>query len=222
MQYKELFGIPLFKFRFEKHEELKGEFMKFLEDESLYTRNTSRNTLKFTHPNLHKEKVLSPFTDFVNDSIRDAFILMGFVPSFQITGMWATKHPRNGFHHRHIHGNSYMAGVFYLNGNDETAGTTFHNTHMYNQMIIPAKEKIQPNSAPKSFERVPFEEGSLIVFPSWLSHDTDMNRDDRERVILSFNIMPVGKTNQDPFDRYNYQEIDVEDVISYNDQRYFS
>ena len=64
-------------------------------------------------------------------------------------------------------------------------------------------------------QSIPWEEGKLIIFPAWAVHDTAINRSDRARTILSFNVMPLGKTNIDPFDRYHYQSVDNVEMINY-------
>lgn len=218
MQYRELFGVPMYRAKFDQHEELKASFLEFLKDEELYKRNTTRQSLQFTHPNLHKEKLFSPFVDFVNSTLALAFEDMGYIPSFELTGLWSTKHPTGGYHHYHTHHNSFLAGVYYLDGDETSAGTSFENPCKLHNIIHPAKI---PNSIKKPSDNYisPFEEGTLIIFPAWLSHSTAVNSSNNERVILSFNSMPVGMTTNDEFDRYNYQSIKEAEMINFVDQR---
>lgn len=214
MQVRELFGIPLYKRKYEYHNVDKDTIMNFLGDESLYEKNTLRETLKFTHPNLHKEIIFSPFVDFVKESLSTAFIDLGFVPNFEITAMWATRHIQGGFHHRHTHSNAFLAGVYYLDGPEEASGTNFYNPNHYHRVMVPATI---PGRGMKMKNRVyvPWEEGNLVIFPTWLMHDTNYNSQTEYRTILSFNCMPVGKTTDDTFDRYNYQSVAEADMINY-------
>ena len=48
-----------------------------------------------------------------------------------------------------------------------------------------------------------FEEGKVIVFHGFIKHSTDLCLDN-ERMIIGINSMPVGETNRDSHDRYNY------------------
>jgi uncharacterized protein (TIGR02466 family) len=214
METVNLFSVPIFKFKFDRHNELKQSFVNHLANDELYEKNTRVNTLYFTEPNLHKQELFRPFTEFAHDSITKVFEELNFVPSFNITGMWATKHRKNGFHHRHQHYNSFIAGVYYLDGVN-AAGTTFYSPYKQSS-IMPAK-KVKNVSKIENFYTNKFEEGTLVIFPSWLEHSTLNNSEEHTRTILSFNVMPLGKTNQDPFDRYNYQDISNVDMMDHYD-----
>lgn len=219
---RDLFSVRLFSNRFDDHQTYKQTMMTVLEDRKLYVRNTLRRTLQFTHPNLHTLNEFQPITEFIKTNVAEAFTQMGFIPSFQMTGMWATRHPRGGFHHRHSHGNSFLAGIYYLDGTDNSSSTEFYSPHQYNNIIIPPRLPDSNDSRyfNRTTELVRFQEGLLVIFPAWLTHDTQPNLHETDRTILSFNIMPVGKTNHDTFDRYNYTEAKVEDMISYSDERF--
>ena len=217
MHVRELFGIPLYKRKYEYHSVDKQLVMGYLENEEIYEKNTFRDTLKLSHPNLHKEVLFTPFIDFVKDSLTQAFIDLGYEPSFEITAMWATRHIKGGFHHRHTHGNSFLAGVYYFDGPDNSSGTNFYNPVHYHRVILPARIPGKTQKF-KGGMTIPWEEGSLVIFPAWLMHDTNYNSDDKYRTILSFNCMPVGKTTYDTFDRYNYQSIENADLVNYKDE----
>lgn len=219
LQTKELFATPIYEKYYGKHEEFKHTVINYLKDDTIYNRNTHRQTLKFTHPNLHKEPLFKPIVEFLHETISEVFIDLGFVPNFELTGLWATRQSvSGGYHHRHIHHNSFISGVYYLNGSENTIGTTFFSSSI-EEVIRPAvldesSMKIRYNHT------TTFEEGKAVVFPAILQHSTGFNPADSDRIILSYNCMPIGKTNTDPFERYNYQSIENADVISYNDERY--
>jgi uncharacterized protein (TIGR02466 family) len=223
MECIELFSIPLYKFKFENHKEHKDSFMKYLDNDEIYRKNTRPGSaLNFTSPNLHKEDAFKPFVDFSISSLESVMDDLGFLPNIQMTSMWATKHINQGFHHRHTHGNSFLAGVYYLHGTENNSGTTFYNTHKYSSYIIPAK-KPETHMKMHSSHATKFEEGCLYIFPSWLEHSTGMNNlamTNAVRHILSFNTMPLGKTNHDEFDRYYYQEASTENMITYREDRF--
>ena len=222
METINLFAIPLHRFVFEEHASLKAQYMEYLNDNSVYGENTRTNaSLHFTSPNLHKLPLFSKFVDFAQTSLHEAMTDLGWAPSIQITGMWATKHTDNGNHHRHTHGNSFLGGVYYLNGSDNTAGTNFYNVHRHHHQIIPAR---LPNVNRKILNSWTsrFREGELIIFPAWLEHDTNVNRiasTNTVRHILSFNTMPLGKNTHDEFDRFNFKEVEPSDMISRRDER---
>ena len=152
--------------------------------------------------------MFAPFTEFVHSALEYAMKDCGYVPSIKMTAMWGTKHEEGGYHHDHVHHNSMWGGVYYLDGASNSSGTTFTNTHRYGQAIDPARI---PDARQRITYRstVRFDEGLLVIFPAWLPHHTGRNelaRTGAIRRILSFNAMPVGATNVDPFDRYSYPD----------------
>lgn len=218
MQYREIFGVPLYRNKFDRHEEFKEQYVEFLKQPELYERNSSRDSLQLSHPNLHKEEILKPLVDFIQESLQNAMIDLGFVPNIELTGLWSTIHPKGGFHHRHSHFNSYLGGVYYLSGGSNCGGTTFLNTSHYHNLIYPARLKNTTCKFKNSFEST-FEEGNMVIFPAWLPHSTPVNTNDEDRIVLAFNSMPIGKTTQDTYDRYNFQSVKDAEMISYNDER---
>jgi uncharacterized protein (TIGR02466 family) len=219
MEQVNLFSIPIYKFKFAEHELYKSKMMDYLNNEDVY-KNNSRGHIDFSSPDLHKLTEFAEFTNFVNNSLNESMTALGYLPSIQLTGLWATRHRDNLYHHRHSHGNSFLAGVYYLNGTSANSGTTFFSNNRFNQ-IVPAR---LPGTNMRIRQRWSsgFEEGTLLIFPSWLEHETNINRlatTNSVRHILSFNAMPLGKTTGDEFDRYNYQDISEADMISSRDER---
>ena len=215
MMNKDLFGVPIYKDRFEEHQEYKQKFLDFCGQEEIYSKN-SRNpaVLQLSHPNLHKEAIFNPLVNFFKIKIAEAFVDMGFVPSFEITSMWSTRQPRGGNHHRHLHYNTFLAGVYYLDGVDNTSGTRFFCPYTQHRVIYPTRIDNTPTKIRNNF-MVPFDEGSLIMFPAWLEHTTDRNPNEDPRTVIAFNVMPIGKTNADPYDRYNYSSVEDKDMVSH-------
>jgi uncharacterized protein (TIGR02466 family) len=214
MMNKELFGVPVYRDNFEDHAEYKDTFLEFCKREEIYSKNSRHpEVLQLSHPDLHKEAVFNPLVSFFKTKISEAFVDMGFIPNFEITSMWSTRQPKGGYHHRHMHFNTFLAGVYYLDGNEKSSGTRFYCPHNYHKIISPARID---NTHPKllSTFMIPFEEGSLLMFPGWLEHTSDRNRNEDPRTIIGFNVMPIGKTNIDTFDRYNYQSVEGAELVN--------
>lgn len=209
MQARQLFGIPIFRRKFDRHAELKERTLEYFKDKENFRQYSHRPNLLFTSANLHREELFKPYTDFILDSLRIALDAIGYEPNIALTGLWGTVHPNRGYHHRHTHYNSFFAGVYYLDGGPNTTGTTFFNPITSQNIIVP---KLKDGRLLRGFSEitVPFEEGTLVIFPAWLPHNTATNNIERThsyRKILSFNSMPVGPTNCDIYDRYNYGDV---------------
>lgn len=216
IQKVNLFPIPIYKIRFADHEHYKQEWIDYLENEDGY--NASRNRhIQFTTANLHKAPIFEPLVDFMHYCLQRIMDDYGFVPDIKLTGMWGTKHAEGGYHHRHTHHNTFMAGVYYLDGAENSSGTVFYNPRPAPGSIDPAHAKNRRNTYFSYRHVEKFEEGTLILFPAWLSHDTMVNRLARTgqvRRILGINAMPVGMTNTDLFDRYSYPDPDTLKMIN--------
>lgn len=216
-----MFLTPLYMFTFPGHRELKDIVLHHLENTDVFTNYSPQQHIRLSHPNLHKEPVFREHYDFMNDSLNQVMFDMGYTQEQSITAMWASCQRMGMHHHPHKHGNSFLAGTYYLHGNSETHGTSFINPDN-----LPA---ISPNKDPNKVPRLnpiynsQFIEGDFIVFPAWVLHNTYAHRHDEPRYVLGVNSMPVGKTIDEPYDRFNYPRADdldldfnVEELIRYN------
>ena len=215
MEELKLFSIPVFRFKYPSHTDFKASIMPYLWDDEVWKGAGPPNShVEFTTPNLHKMEMFNPIKMFIQQSLEEVMENLGFEPQIQLTGMWGTRHRSNQYHHRHNHANSFLAGVYYLSGTPENSGTIFYNVHKHYTQIIPA---IKTRQRLRNDWVHPFEEGTLIIFPSWLEHSTHVNnltKTNSIRHILSFNAMPLGKTTADVFDRFNFQDVSNAEMIS--------
>lgn len=96
---------------------------------------------------------------------------------------WMNITRRENFHHSHIHAHHSLSGVFYHKISKEMGGITFRNPNqMISNMMFP-----EGPMSPNMITIVP-DEGTLLLFPSWLQHHTQKNDTDEERITISFNI----------------------------------
>jgi len=212
-----LFYTPVWEFKypdFEKDQEL---IVKYLAQDSLYLKSRENSGLQITNPNLHKHQAISKLTKFIVDSAKSAMSDMGYQQNCGITSMWATRQGVGASHHNHVHCNSFLGCSFYAFDVDDCAeGTVFNNSGFEKYVIQPPVEhsKVPMLVKEKAFD---FRPGTLLVFPSWASHFTKPNKS-TYRMIVGANIMPVGKTNADHFDRYNFAQIDNMELMEYDDE----
>tara|TARA_R110000803_G_scaffold206786_1_gene274265 strand:+ start:566 stop:1204 length:639 start_codon:yes stop_codon:yes gene_type:complete len=103
-----------------------------------------------------------------------------------ITQSWVNKTLKGEFHHKHVHANSFVSGVYYFKGNDDDK--IFFEQDGYRQISIPTNDPVISNS---STWWLPAEEGTLILFPSSLAHWVNPV-EGNARYSLSFNTFPTG------------------------------
>lgn len=114
--------------------------------------------------------------------------------SYRFGQSWVSlKHP--GQHHTmHSHPNSLISGVFYFGETAEnTPAIKFHKVigGMNVSYIAPKEvlDKREIKYAWKEFS-VEFKPGLLVLFPSYLHHSVPLNKSDKVRCSLAFNIVP--------------------------------
>ena len=91
--------------------------------------------------------------------------------------------------HSHYRADADVSGVYYVQGKD-TGVIRFATHEQMNKMIRPG----QPYSNMIGHDP---REGDLLMFPSYLLHDVDVNRSQRQRISIAFNatFTPVVKDN---------------------------
>jgi len=209
-----MFLTPVYVFSFKDHEKMKDVALDYLKNDDLY-KDYSGNHIKLSPPNLYKEQIFRPYYYFMYECFQYAMEDMGYSPEHSITAMWATCQEKGMYHHPHKHGNTFLAGTYYLHGSENSFGTTFFNPDNLLQ-ISPTRNLEKPLRMSARFS-TPFVEGDFIVFPSWVLHGTNPNMDDEARYTIGVNSMPVGKTIDEPYDRFNYPDSRRVD-LEYTDQ----
>lgn len=141
------------------------------------------NILKSIKLKFLKQKIMSCFVDFVNNTLLLKDI------DFKITSSWITKVGQGNIGHSHNHGNSFYSGVFYIDVDDDTGKITFLNVNKSTFELKP-KEYNNLNSPKWSIQP---KNNQIIFFPSEVYHQVEENKSNTIRYSLAFNIMPIGK-----------------------------
>lgn len=114
--------------------------------------------------------------------------------SYKLGQSWISyKHP--GQHHTmHTHPNSLISGVFYFGEPaDKTPAIKFHkmeggvNTSYLSPKVVLDRRDIKYAQNEFSIEFTP---GLLLLFPSYLHHSVPLNKTEKTRCSLAFNVVP--------------------------------
>ena len=121
--------------------------------------------------------------------------LLGYdYESYRFGQSWVSyKHP--GQHHTmHSHPNSLISGVFYFGEpTDKTPAIKFHkleggfNVSYLSPKLVKDKRELKYSQKEFSIEFTP---GLLLLFPSYLHHSVPLNKTDKTRCSLAFNVVP--------------------------------
>ena len=98
--------------------------------------------------------------------------------------VWISLHEQCTYHPSHVHPGAAVSGVYYLQVPRDTAG----------QMVFSDPRGRLPPFA--SDITIMPEEGRLVLFPPWLSHEvtpTCNRQDDEPRISIAFNYIPNGE-----------------------------
>tara|TARA_R100000908_G_scaffold42060_1_gene19580 strand:- start:32 stop:643 length:612 start_codon:yes stop_codon:yes gene_type:complete len=154
-----------------------------------YRLNDSGNA--FISKNL---KVLEyPKLNFLKDEFSKALNefnekIMGYEKNnLKITTSWFTKCEPGQQSHRHNHKNSLYSGVYYNNVDDYSKILFYNNDWRGNNYQLKINDYNFYNSDTWSIEP---KSGSLIIFPSYLSHKIIKNNSTKTRYSLAFNCIP--------------------------------
>jgi len=107
--------------------------------------------------------------------------------ALQITGCWATMSAPGAAHRMHSHPNNFLSGVYYVQVGEGADTINFHDPRPQSGIFRPPVTALTAFNTDQVVVRV--EDGTLLVFPSWLSHSVDANASERLRISVSFNLM---------------------------------
>tara|TARA_R100000008_G_C3507953_1_gene127260 strand:+ start:91 stop:699 length:609 start_codon:yes stop_codon:yes gene_type:complete len=100
-----------------------------------------------------------------------------------ITQSWTNRNKKGMVHHEHIHPNSIVSGVLFLNKEEKFPPIKF-SKNVFNSIQLKINKFNSFNSTNFS---VGVKPGKLILFPSSLRHSVPVNICEEERYTLSFN-----------------------------------
>jgi uncharacterized protein (TIGR02466 family) len=131
------------------------------------------------------------FSDLVSCVNRAAAAVLRFLrighTAFEITACWATILAPGAEHRIHSHPNNYLSGVYYLRTLPGADTINFHDPRRQAGIIRPPVTELTAENTDQVVVRV--QEGTLLLFPSYLEHSVDSNSSREERISISFNII---------------------------------
>lgn len=149
------------------------------------------------------EDVEIPIEEIAENNLQEIFntILIDLdveVEKLGVTTCWLNYFDKNQNIHVHRHPNSWLSAAYYVAGSSDTSGTIFSDPRPVSS-ISPTINKF--NEINSSQYHTAFKKNRLVVFPSYLIHQTAPNNSMIPRITMSFNIVPVGiigsKANKD-------------------------
>lgn len=137
---------------------------------------------------LHQREEFQDLVACINHAARgiQRFLRIGY-DAFEITACWATVLAKGGTHKVHSHPNNFLSGVYYLHTPTGADTINFHDPRSQAAIIRPPVTELTAANTDQVVVSV--QNGTLLVFPSYLQHSVDANLSGEERISISFNIM---------------------------------
>ena len=114
------------------------------------------------------------------------------------------KHTKNDFAQPHLHKNSILSGIFYLQAKQGSGDLIFSRTNFLSDTF--SFDRINDNIINTNNVVFKVYDGLLLIFPSRIKHGTfPMPFDNYERICLSFNTFITDKIGYDDT-KINFKE----------------
>jgi uncharacterized protein (TIGR02466 family) len=117
-----------------------------------------------------------------------------------ITQSWVNVNPPGSSHHSHMHLNSVLSGVLFLNTFEKCGDILFYPPFF--SQLSPKVTFKEDNDLTWGLYHFTPSNGDLIIFPSYFEHAVSENlSEDKNRVSLSFNTFftPMGDRDDSTF-----------------------
>jgi len=176
-----------------KDYKLSEEEKKFLMDNTAMAFENSGKNFTSAERYILDKPELTKFKEFLIKSVNDFThneLKINKKVEFYITQSWVNKNPPGTFHHQHLHYNSLISSVFFINGGSSPIKFNRQTTNYIFPMI--ELERDEYNISNSDSWTINNEENSLILFPSSLGHCVEENTNNFDRYTLSFNTYVKG------------------------------
>ena len=186
------FPAPVWHFNVENYQHFNLKILELIEvEKSQNPQGIQMSNLLGWHSvdNLDKR---DDFQDFMKIIMNNVLEIANFlkwdleqvVPT--INNSWAIINGKFASNSVHDHPNSLLSGVYYIKSPKDCGGLFFRDPRVGAHRILPPYLEFTAWTMPSvTYKPV---EGTMIIFPSWLTHGVEPNLSDEERVSISFNI----------------------------------
>jgi uncharacterized protein (TIGR02466 family) len=195
------FGRAIYITALDNFEELNKEIIPLINSEvtptnSQYARTTDikPNELQSIDDGIHHDKRFNNLFDAIIPKIKEALISQHInldVLDMYITKTWTTYTIKEQYIHSHRHMSSHYSFVYYPYA-EEQGDLVFQDDEGSKVGLnIPIRKEYFTEFTDINYSSAiyPAKTGNLIIFPSMLFHETQLNTTDKPRISISGDIM---------------------------------
>ena len=124
------------------------------------------------------------FHNYISNTIQEFFHQLEYEGDWDFVNSWVSVYPKGAYVPLHDHKPMQWSGVYYVAAHDNCGDIVFTDPKEYALQNEP-----ENTSYRGSFKyKITPKPGMLLMFPSYLKHETNPNEEDQDRIIISFNI----------------------------------
>ena len=174
------------------------EYNKFLE-EKIKDWSTKEKGLTISNSsgwhsptNMHEDPTFEHLVGELDYAMKRIFMDESLDNEPFLANMWANINYKGSYNKAHLHANSLWSGVYYIKTPKDCGVLKLQDPKSVSLMVKPKRNN---NNFPQhSWTQISFEAvaGRLIIFPSYLTHWVEENKNEEERISVSFNVLQKG------------------------------
>ncbi len=151
------------------------------------------------HSALHKNKAFDKTFQVILREVEKYASYMSIdtkLEKLYISRSWLTRLKKGESISKHNHSGSILSGIIYLKANESTSSIIrLIDSNEGNTERCTIKEKRPQNYTNADYS---VKTGKLILFPSFLYHETLEQEDDEERISLAFDVSSISYDGSSP------------------------
>ncbi|WP_310489777.1 TIGR02466 family protein [Chamaesiphon sp. VAR_69_metabat_338] len=189
---KDWFPTPIWHFNLDNCDRLNNTLIQEIKIEQQHDRQGRKqsNVLGWHSANdLHQRASFTEFTKIISEHVLEVATCLHWdlaKISLEIDSCWAIVNGKLASNSVHNHPNSVLSGVYYLQAPENSGVISFSDPRPAAQVLVPPITEFSPWTLPKISYKP--QVGTMLIFPSWLLHNVEMNLSGELRISLSFNV----------------------------------
>ena len=162
---------------------------KFKEKNSGISKISNRGGWQSESKKIFVSEGFDKFSEYIVPSITELLKSYKIEKEIRIVQMWLNVNGPNSYNVCHRHPGSDLSGVLWIKQTPESGRFVFDDIDNVDQILttnINPQYLKEKNMLP---EIVPeYQDGTVILFPSMLTHRVEVNETDEDRISISFNL----------------------------------
>lgn len=130
------------------------------------------------------------FLNCLNDEVNNYKNFLNVKKKVIVEYVWLNVNKKGSYNLEHDHPNCFISGVYYINTPINSGDIIFKHPSPTIDYVWPDENCFeQYNEFNSAIWTVKAEKNKLLLFPSWLRHRVEENKNNEDRISISFNCV---------------------------------